>query len=59
MVNSICILRLSAIGDVTHALPVVATLQNRFPDAKITWVIGKIEYKLMYICHKIYQKIIV
>ena len=47
MVNSICILRLSAIGDVTHALPVVATLQNRFPDAKITWVIGKIEYKLM------------
>ncbi len=45
--NSICIVRLSAIGDATHVLPVVATLQKNFPQAKITWVIGKLEYKLM------------
>jgi len=44
---SICILRLSAIGDVTHVLPVIATLKLNFPKAKITWVIGKFEYKLM------------
>lgn len=45
--NSVCILRLSAIGDVTHVLPVIATLQKAYPDLKITWIIGKLEYKLM------------
>lgn len=45
--QSICILRLSAIGDVTHVLPVVATLQKAYPNVSITWVIGKLEYKLM------------
>ena len=46
-IKSICILRLSAIGDVTHVLPIIATLQNANPDIKITWIIGKFEYKLL------------
>lgn len=46
-IKSICILRLSAIGDVTHVLPVVKTLQASMPDVKITWVIGTLEYKLL------------
>src|SRR5690554_7577634 len=45
--NSICILRLSAIGDVTHVIPVVLSLQEQLPNVKITWVIGKIEAKLI------------
>lgn len=45
--ESICILRLSALGDVTHLLPVVHTLRARYPQLKITWIIGKFEYKLM------------
>jgi len=44
---SICIFRLSAIGDVTHVVPVVKTIQNQFPGAKITWIIGKLEHKLL------------
>ncbi|WP_189577502.1 glycosyltransferase family 9 protein [Marinobacter zhanjiangensis] len=47
MTNSICILRLSAIGDVTHVIPVVLSLQEQIPGVKITWVIGKIEAKLV------------
>lgn len=47
MINSICILRLSAIGDVTHVVPVVLSLQEQVPDIRITWVIGKIEAKLI------------
>lgn len=47
MINSICILRLSAIGDVTHVVPVVLSLQEQIPGVKITWVIGKIEAKLV------------
>ncbi|WP_417539339.1 glycosyltransferase family 9 protein [Marinobacter sp.] len=45
--KSICILRLSAIGDVTHVIPVVLSLQEQIPGVKITWIIGKIEAKLI------------
>lgn len=45
--SSICILRLSAIGDVTHMIPVVRTIQKHWPDTKLTWIIGKNEAKLV------------
>lgn len=45
--ESICVLRLSAIGDCCHTLPVVRTLQAAFPMTQITWVIGKTEHKLL------------
>jgi len=44
---SICLLRLSAIGDVCHALPVVRTLQKHWPQTQISWIIGKTEYQLI------------
>lgn len=43
----ICILRLSAIGDICHTLPVIRTIQNQWPNTKITWIIGKTEYELL------------
>jgi ADP-heptose:LPS heptosyltransferase len=33
------ILRLSAIGDVVHALPLAMGLRRAFPEARITWVV--------------------
>lgn len=45
--KSICIMRLSAIGDVTHVIPVVLSLQEQIPNVRITWVIGKLEAKLI------------
>src|SRR5512138_1589924 len=45
--GSVCILRLSAIGDTCHVLPVVRTLQRAWPDARFTWIIGKVEAKLL------------
>lgn len=45
--ESICIIRLSAIGDCCHTLPVVRTLQKAFPNTPITWVIGKTEHSLL------------
>lgn len=45
--KSICILRLSAIGDVTHVIPVVLSLQQQCPGIHITWVIGKLEARLI------------
>ncbi len=43
----LCLLRLSALGDVCHALPVVRTLQAHWPECQITWVIGKLEHQLV------------
>ncbi len=44
---SVCLLRLSALGDVSHVLPVVRTLQKHWPDTRLTWVISKTEYPLV------------
>ena len=45
--SSICILRLSALGDVTHVVPLVRRLQTAFPDCLITWIVGKLEARLV------------
>jgi heptosyltransferase I len=44
---SICLLRLSALGDVTHVVPLVRTLQAAWPQLALTWVIGKGEHRLL------------
>ncbi len=44
---SLCILRLSAIGDVCHAISVVQAIQAHWPSTQITWVCGKIEAQLL------------
>jgi len=37
----ICLVRLSALGDVVLVLPMLRALQARWPGARLTWVIGK------------------
>jgi len=43
----VCILRLSAVGDVCHTLPVVNTLRHAWPDTAFTWIAGKLETSLV------------
>lgn len=45
--RDLCVLRLSALGDVCHALPVVRTLQDAWPGVRITWIIGRLEHRLL------------
>ena len=45
--ETLCLLRLSALGDITHVLPTLRTLQKHWPETKITWIIGKSEYQLV------------
>lgn len=40
-------LRLSAIGDTCHVVPIIRTLQRVWPDTQLTWIIGKAEARLM------------
>lgn len=43
----IAIVRLSALGDVTLMLPTIHSILQRYPKAKITWIIGRSAYALL------------
>jgi heptosyltransferase I len=43
----VCLLRLSAIGDTCHAVAALRAFQAAWPQTRFTWVIGKLEAKLM------------
>jgi heptosyltransferase I len=45
--TSLCLLRLSALGDVTHAVPLVRTLQEAWPRTRLSWIVGRFEHKLV------------
>lgn len=45
--QSICVLRLSAIGDVCHTVAVVQAIQRHRPQVQITWVVGQVEAELL------------
>ncbi|HXS19619.1 MAG TPA: glycosyltransferase family 9 protein [Steroidobacteraceae bacterium] len=45
--RTVCILRLSSLGDTCHVVPVVRALQRAWPQTKLTWIIGKAESRLM------------
>jgi heptosyltransferase I len=44
---SICLLRTSALGDVTHVVPLLRTLQGQLPTTRLTWLVGKLEHRLV------------
>lgn len=46
-IQNILVVKLSAIGDVIHALPVSYALKETFPEAKVTWVVESPAYDLL------------
>lgn len=45
--QTLCILRLSALGDATHTVPVIRAIQDQWPETRISWIIGKLERRLV------------
>lgn len=45
--SNILIVKLSAIGDCIHALPVAAALKHCFPQARVTWIVEKPAYNIL------------
>jgi heptosyltransferase I len=45
--KNLCLLRLSALGDISHSLPILRTIQTAWPETQITWIIGKREHALV------------
>lgn len=46
-IKNICLVRLSAIGDVTLCLPIVNSIRRSIPDSKITWITSPSSYSLL------------
>jgi heptosyltransferase I len=44
---SVCLLRLSALGDVCHAIALLRVLQHAWPETRFTWIVGKPESRLL------------
>jgi heptosyltransferase-1 len=51
LVRRFLIVRLSAMGDIIHTLPVVAALRETFSEAFIGWVVEKRWAELINLCH--------
>jgi heptosyltransferase I len=47
MIESICLVRLSALGDILMLLPLVRTLQARLPKVQVTWIIARPAFDLL------------
>jgi heptosyltransferase I len=45
--HSICIVRLSALGDALMLVPLIRTLQANFPKTSLTWIISRPAYDLV------------
>lgn len=45
--RSLCVVRLSAIGDCVHTVAVVQAIQRQWPQTHITWIMGKVEAMLL------------
>ncbi|CCN47592.1 putative ADP-heptose:LPS heptosyltransferase [Vibrio nigripulchritudo MADA3029] len=45
--DSICVLRLSAIGDVCNTIAAIQAIQAQWPETRITWITGKLEAQLL------------
>ncbi|PML79789.1 glycosyltransferase family 9 protein [Enterovibrio norvegicus] len=45
--KSICVLRLSAIGDVCNTIAAIQAIQKHWPNVQVTWITGKLEAKLL------------
>jgi len=43
----LCLIRLSAIGDTCHTVPVVRAIQDQWPEIRISWIVGKVEHSLL------------
>ena len=57
--NRILIVRLSALGDIVHALPVLNALRKTFPDAEIDWLVEENYAATLGLAAGLYRRIIV
>jgi lipopolysaccharide heptosyltransferase I len=55
----ILIVRLSALGDIVHALPVLAAIKHSIPDAEVDWLVEENYAPILSMAHGLRRRIIV
>lgn len=55
----ILIVRLSALGDIVHALPVLAAIKKSMPDAQVDWLVEENYASILSIAHGLHRRVIV
>lgn len=55
----ILIVRLSALGDIVHALPVLAAIKKAMPDAQVDWLVEENYASILSIASGLHRRIIV
>jgi len=57
-VHAILIVRLGALGDIVHALPLAAALRARFPEARLDWVVDERHLPLLELVPVVDRRIV-
>jgi len=55
----ILIVRMSALGDIVHALPVLAALRRAWPAAKVDWIVDEAYAPILSLAEGLNQRVIV
>jgi lipopolysaccharide heptosyltransferase I len=53
------IVRLGALGDVVHAIPVAAALRRAFPSAKIDWLVSAAHHEILQIVPVVDRRLVI
>ncbi len=57
--NRILIVRMSALGDIVHALPVLAALRRAWPDAQVDWIVDEAYASILSLAEGLHQRVVV
>ena len=57
--NRVLIVRLSALGDIVHALPVLFALKRAMPSVAVDWLVEENYASILSIAHGLRRRIIV
>lgn len=57
--NRILIVRLGALGDIVHAIPVAAALRRAWPEARIDWVVSAKHHEILELVPVLTTRIVV
>jgi len=52
------LVRLGALGDIVHAIPVAAALHRAFPSARIDWVVSARHRELLELVPLIHHRLV-
>jgi lipopolysaccharide heptosyltransferase I len=58
-VNRILIVRLSALGDIVHAVPVLGALRRAWPSIKVDWLVEEAYAPILALAEGLYRRVIV